>query len=116
VRSELFFAVATMFDGTHRVEVGETQEITEAFGKANQPLHTVGFVSIYRVLSQLRRNAELAKPKIALPEKFTVAPGEPGHDAWLADITANQERAGARLKAKAKAKGRRKREKLKLMA
>jgi hypothetical protein len=107
VRSELFFAVATMFDGTHRVEVGETQEITEAFG--NQPLHTVGFVSIYRVLSQLRRNAELAKPKIALPEKFTVAPGEPGHDAWLADITAYQERSGARAeaKAKARAKGRR---------
>jgi hypothetical protein len=100
VRSELFFAVATMFDGTHRVEVGETQEITEAFGKANQPLHTVGFVSIYRVLSQLRRNAELAKPKIVLPEKFTVARGEPGHDAWLADIAAYQERAEARLKAK----------------
>lgn len=107
VRSELFFAVATMFDGTHRVEVGETREITEAFGKANQPLHTVGFVSIYRVLSQLRRNADLAKPKIVVPEKLTMARGEPGHQAFWADIAAYQERAGARFQAKAKAKGQR---------
>jgi hypothetical protein len=109
VRSELFFAVATMFDGTHRVEVGETQEITEAFGKANQPLHTVGFVSIHRVLHQLRNNAEIAKPKIVLPERFTIADGEPGYEAWWADIDAYRERSGARAeaKARAKAKGRR---------
>ena len=107
VRAELFFAVATMFDRSHRVAVGETQDITTALGKADQPLHAVGFVSIHRVLHQLRGNAEIAKPKIALPEKFTVARDEPGHQAWLADIAAYQERAGARFRARAKAKGQR---------
>jgi hypothetical protein len=103
--SELFFAVATMFDGSPRVEVGETQEILAALRRANQDLHTVYFASIHRVLHQLRVNAQLAKPKIALPERFTIAEGEPGHDAWWADIEAYRERAGAR--AEAKAKGRR---------
>ena len=64
VRAELFFAVATMFDRSHRVAVGETQDITTALGKADQPLHAVGFVSIHRVLHQLRANAEIAKPKL----------------------------------------------------
>jgi hypothetical protein len=105
--SELFFAVATMFDRSHAVAVGETQEITAALGKANRSLHAVGFVSIHRVLHQLRVNAEMAKPKIALPERFTVARGEPGHQAWLADIAAHQVRAGARFRARAKAKGQR---------
>ena len=102
--SELFFAVATMFDRSHRVEVGETREIAAALGEANEALHTVGFVSIHRVLHQLRINAEIAKPEIVLPERFTIAGGEPGFQAWWADIDAYRERAGARAEAKAKTK------------
>jgi hypothetical protein len=104
--SELFFAVATMFDGSYRVEVGKTQEILAALRGANQSLHTVHFMSIHRVLHQLRTNAQLAKPKIVLPERFTIAEGEPGHEAWWADIAAYQERAGSRFKAKVKQRSR----------
>jgi hypothetical protein len=101
---ELFFAVATMSDGSHRVEVGTSGEIFDALSKAEQSLHVVGFVSIHRVLHQLRVNAQLAKPKIALPERFTIAPRDPGYENWRREIAAHQERAEARFQAKAKAK------------
>jgi hypothetical protein len=79
-------------------------------------VYTANFISMHLVLHQLRVNAQLAEPKIALPDRLTIAPNEPGYENWRAEIRAYQERAGARLKAKAKAKGRRKREKLKSMA
>jgi hypothetical protein len=62
---------------------------------------------VHGLLRQLRKNAQLAKPKIVLPERFTIADNEPGYENWWAEIRAYQERAEARLKARAKAKGRR---------
>jgi hypothetical protein len=103
VGPELFFVVATVFDGSflsRRVAVGTMDEIMAAF--RDKSLHAAGFVSIHRVLRQLRANARLAKPKVALPDRFTIAPDEPGYENWRREIAAYQERAEARFKAKAK--------------
>src|SRR5215831_13493568 len=93
-----------MADMTHRVVVGDKQETAAALGRVDQAPHNLGFVSIHGVLQQLRVNARLAKPKIVLPERFTVAPNEPGYKDWCGEIDTYRGRAEARFKAKTKAK------------
>lgn len=104
----LFFAVVwlSLESGlTPRVVMGRTDEIAAAL--AGQPVYTVNSISMGRVLHQLRTNAKFAN--VALPERFTIAPNEPGFENWWAEIRTYQDRAKARTraKAKAKAKGRR---------
>jgi hypothetical protein len=82
--------------------MGEAHEIMAAL--AGDSVYTVNSISMHRVLHHLRSNAELAKPKIILPQRLTIAPHEAGYENWRAEIRGYQERAGARAKAKAKAK------------
>jgi hypothetical protein len=100
---QLFFAVAWLWIDhklTHRVVMGGASEIAAAL--AGEPVDTVNSISIRRVLHHLRSNAQLAK--VALPERLTIAPNEPGYENWRAEIRAYQERAGARFQARAKNK------------
>jgi hypothetical protein len=77
----------------YRVLLGDHHEIDRAL--AGESIYTVNFVSIARVLHALRDNARLAD--FTLPERLTIAPGEPGFEQWQEEIRAYQERAGARL-------------------
>ena len=79
----------------YRVLFGSHGEIIEALGGE---AYSISFVSVSRVLSALKANAELAG--FTLPARLTVARGEPGHKQWRDEIRAYQERAGARVKAK----------------
>jgi hypothetical protein len=103
--AELFFCVAGVLSldsglVSDRVEMGEHHEIAAAF--AGESTYRPAFVSIHRVLHQLRINAQHAN--VALPDRLTIAPNEPGYENWRAEIRMYQARAAARLKAKAKAK------------
>jgi len=106
-----FFAVAWLSlepglgHRRHRVVMGEAHEIAAAL--AGDSVYTANFVSMHRVLHQLRINAQIARPPIALPDRFTIAPNEPGYENWRAEIRAYQERAEARFQARAKSKRRR---------
>jgi uncharacterized protein YndB with AHSA1/START domain len=55
------------------------------------------------VLHQLRVNAQYAN--VQLPERLTIAWGEPGYKDWRREINAYRERAVARFQARAKGKG-----------
>jgi len=111
----LFFAVAVQSPGPggaydsslpRRVAFGNANQIVETLYRADES-YGVAMIPVHGLLRQLRKNAQLAKPKIVLPERFTIADNEPGYENWWAEIRAYQERAEARLKARAKAKGRR---------
>jgi hypothetical protein len=117
----LFFAVSVprlgpggRYDSSlpRRVAFGNANQIVEALYRADES-DGVAMFPVHGALRQLRDNANLAKPKIVLPERFTTAPDEPGYENWRAEIRAYQQRAGARFwarakaKAKAKAKGQR---------
>jgi|SRR6516165_1125343 hypothetical protein len=114
----LFFAVAVQSPGPggtydsslpRRVAFGNANQIVETLYRADES-YGVAMIPVHGLLRQLRKNAKLAKPKIVLPERFTIADDEPGYENWWAEIRAYRERAEARFQAKtkkAKAKGRR---------
>jgi hypothetical protein len=113
----LFFAVSVQSPGPggsydssmpRRVAFGSGNEIVDTLYRADER-HGVAMFPLHGLLRRLRSNADLAKPKIVLPERFTIAPNEPGYENWRAEIRAYRERAEARTRAKAKtkAKGRR---------
>jgi hypothetical protein len=110
----LFFAVSVPSPGPggsydsslpRRVAFGNANQIVEALYRPDKP-DGVAMTPVHGLLQQLRINANLAKPKIVLPERFTTAPDEPGYENWRAEIRAYQQRAGARFWAKAKTKRR----------
>jgi len=106
--SQLFFAITWLSlepglsHRRYRVAMGEAHEIMAAL--AGDSIYTVNSISMHRVLHHLRSNAELAKPKIILPQRLTIAPHEAGYENWRVEIRAYQERAEARFKAKTGAK------------
>ena len=102
----LFFAVAVPSPESglsRRVAVGYSNQIVDALYRADDPSCPVAPISIHQVLLQLRINAQRAN--VALPDRLTIARGEPGYKNWRREIAAYRARAEAR--AEAKAKGRR---------
>jgi hypothetical protein len=103
---ELFFAVGTTIGGKQIVEVGTAREaakkIEAALGETGDSLVNVFFMSIQRVLRQLRANARIFK--VNLPEHLTVQPDDPDYEKWRDQIENYQRLAAAKFKARAKAK------------
>jgi len=104
--AELFFCVAGVLSldsglVSDRVEMGKHHEIAAAF--ARESAYRPAFVSMHRVLHQLRINAQHAN--VALPDRLTIARGEPGYKNWRREIDAYRARAEARAEAKAKGRG-----------
>ena len=75
-----------------RIVMGDAAEIAKAL--SGQTVAAPCFISMHFLLRCLRGNAQRAN--IALPEKLTIARGEPGFKQWRADIDAYREAAGAR--------------------
>jgi len=102
---ELFFCIAGVLSldsglVSDKVEMGRHHEVFAAF--AGEELYRPAFVSMHRVLHQLRINAQHAN--VALPDRLTIARGEPGYKNWRREIDAYRARAEARFRAKAKVK------------
>jgi len=99
------FAVVWLFAPSGlapRVVMGEPHEIAAAV--ARESVYTATFISMQFVLRHLRVNANDAKPKIALPDKLTIAPDDkPAYENWRREIAAYQEAAEARFRARATA-------------
>jgi hypothetical protein len=97
--AELFFCVAGVLSldsglVSDRVEMGEHHKIAAAF--AGESIYRPAFVSMHRVLHQLRINAQHAN--VALPDRLTIARGEPGYKNWRREIDAYRARAEAKTK------------------
>lgn len=105
VPDQTFFAVGKTFDGRRIARVGSITSARAELDKSGELFESIDFMSIQRVLRQLRENARLYK--VSLPTgrpMMTVAPGEPGYDQWLTEIETHRRVAGAKYKAKMKAR------------
>lgn len=99
----LFFAVARLSvedkDG-YRAVLGAHDEIASKL--SGETVAGGGFISIARVLHQLRANAAAAN--VELPERLTVDEDDkPAYEQWRAAIDRHRAAAGARTKALVKA-------------
>jgi len=94
----LSFAVAwlSLEPRRYRVALGDITELTKTLA-GNSP----SFVSMKRVLTDLRANAKMAG--LRLPPRLTIDKDEPGYRQWRAEIRSYQEAANARVKRLAKA-------------
>jgi hypothetical protein len=64
--------------------------------KSGELFESVDFMSVQRVLTQLRANAQHYKVSLRTGPIMTVAKGEPGYDQWLTEIETHRRLAGAK--------------------